>query len=182
MAIFFSADLHCGHRNIIKYCNRPFSSVEQMDERVIDNWNSAIEPTDTVYFLGDLSFGPQNYLPLLSGRIHFIIGNHDMFGRGAAERMQYLRETPLIKSVQQMMVIDLDGQAVVLCHYAMRVWHKSHFNSWHLYGHSHGRLGEWGKSLDVGVDAWDFHPVSWATIKSVMADKPDNPNYVGDNR
>lgn len=59
------------------------------------------------------------------------------------------------------------------------VWNKSHYDSWHLFGHSHGRLPALGKSLDVGVDGHDFAPWSWGEIKTYMAGRPHNENFLG---
>jgi len=72
-------------------------------------------------------------------------------------------------------------QVVVVCHYAMRVWPKSHYNSWQLYGHSHGRLGGIGKQYDIGVDNNNFYPVSFNEICEIMQNKPDNSNLVGES-
>ncbi|KKL95432.1 hypothetical protein LCGC14_1854620, partial [marine sediment metagenome] len=69
-------------------------------------------------------------------------------------------------------------QPITLCHYAMRVWDKSHFNSWQLYGHSHGTLNGIGKQYDVGVDANNFLPVSFANLTELMEAKKDNFNYI----
>jgi len=60
----------------------------------------------------------------------------------------------------------------------LRVWEKSHFNSWQLYGHSHGNLDDIGKQYDVGVDANNFLPVSFANLKELMEAKKDNFNYI----
>jgi calcineurin-like phosphoesterase family protein len=78
-----------------------------------------------------------------------------------------------------LMDIVIEGYAVVLCHYCLRVWNKSHFDSWHLFGHSHGQLPALGKSLDVGVDGHGFAPWSWGEIKAHMADRPHNENFLG---
>lgn len=164
---FFTADTHLGHDNIIKYCDRPFSSVEEMDEIIIKNWNSVVSKTDTVYHLGDFSFrDPLIYLKRLNGNIVHIEGNHDKkflekFGR-----------------IYKMKTIVIDKITIVLCHFAMRVWEKSHFNSWHCYGHSHGELESYGKSYDVGVDNNNFSPVSFEELKTIMQKLPDNENWL----
>lgn len=72
----------------------------------------------------------------------------------------------------------IDGQYVVVCHYAMRTWPKSHYNSWQLYGHSHGSLLPLGKQWDIGVDNNNFYPVSFEKIKEIMKKKPDNFNFI----
>ena len=79
--IFFTSDLHFGHRNIIRLCNRPFSSIEEMDNLLIQNWNHKVNRNDTVYILGDLMFRnekpPEEYLRQLKGKKHLLVGNHD---------------------------------------------------------------------------------------------------------
>ena len=79
--VFFTSDLHLGHRNIIRLCNRPFSSIDEMDEYLIEKWNKKVTNADTVYILGDLMFRnekpPEEYLRQLRGKKHLIIGNHD---------------------------------------------------------------------------------------------------------
>lgn len=164
---FFTADTHLGHDNIIKYCNRPFSSVEEMDETIIKNWNSVVSKTDTVYHLGDFSFrDPLIYLRRLNGNIVHIEGNHDK---------KFLEK---FDRIYKMKTIVIDKITIVLCHFAMRVWEKSHFNSWHCYGHSHGELESYGKSYDVGVDNNNFSPVSFEELKTIMQKLPDNENWL----
>ena len=76
---------------------------------------------------------------------------------------------------------DIQGFYVVVCHFAMRVWPRSHYNSWQLYGHSHGKLPPIRKQWDIGVDNNDFYQVSFNKIREIMQDRPDNPNFVGNN-
>ena len=155
--VFFTSDTHFGHSNIIKYCGRPFSSIEEHDKTLIENWNRTVAKNATVYHLGDMMFK----MPLerrydlfkkLNGHIHFIMGNHDREGQ-----IQLAKDCGLIKSVDQIKVIKVDGQQIVLCHYAMYVWPHKHHCAWHLFGHSHGNISPLAVSrnlwLDVGVDA-----------------------------
>lgn len=167
--IFFTADTHLGHTKIIYYCNRPFSSIEEMNEKIIENWNNVVGPSDTVYHLGDFSFGnPYPYRKRLNGRVELILGNHD--------RKELCRD--VFDKVYDLKSIKIENKTIVLSHFAMRVWPKSHFNSFHLYGHSHGILEPFGKSFDVGVDANGFSPVSFDTVKHIMECLPDNPNWL----
>ena len=79
--IFFTSDHHFYHTNIIKYCNRPFQSVEEMNEEMVKRWNSVVNPGDTVYYLGDFSLAKRPvevFVPRLNGEKHFIMGNHDV--------------------------------------------------------------------------------------------------------
>lgn len=160
---YFTVDTHLGHSRIIDYCNRPFSNVHEMNETIIENWNNVVCKNDTVYHLGDFSFGePYPYLERLNGNIVFIKGNHD--------------KNDL--KMHKILEINLEGISITMCHYCMRVWNKSHFNSFHLFGHSHGTLEPIGKSWDVGVDNNNFTPVSWPKIKEIMNKRPDNFNFI----
>lgn len=79
---FFTSDTHFNHANIIRFCNRPFKDVNQMNEVLIENWNRVISPGDTVFHFGDFCLGGSlewtNVLDRLNGKIHLILGNHDM--------------------------------------------------------------------------------------------------------
>jgi calcineurin-like phosphoesterase family protein len=177
MAVFFSSDPHFGHANIIKYCKRPFSSAEEMDQTIIDRWNSRLGPGDTLYCLGDWclwrgsrSIGETaaSYRERIKcGRIVMLWGNHDKKGR-YDDRFQRLFD-----GIHDLLEIEIAGQPIVLCHYAMRVWNKSHHGAYHLYGHSHGSLPDdpASRSLDCGVDCFGFYPVSMDEVVEVMAKK-----------
>jgi calcineurin-like phosphoesterase family protein len=168
MSIFFTADTHFGHNNIIKYCNRPFKNSDEMDEVLIFNWNNIVNHSDTVYHLGDFALrNPNEYIKKLKGNVILIPGNHDK------------HETiTLFKHVYHLTTIKIENKFITLCHFALRVWNKSHFNAWHLYGHSHGTLESIGKSHDVGVDNCNYAPVSFEKIKEIMETKPDNFNWL----
>lgn len=170
MERFFIADTHFDHRKIIEYCSRPFDDIQEMNETIIKNWNEKIRSNDVVYHLGDFAFKNTVYfMNRLNGRIILIPGNHD---RDTLKYLHLFEEVSLIKNIK---VGKID---IVMCHYAMRVWHKSHFNSWHLYGHSHGSLQPIGKSWDVGVDRNNFKPLAFWELRNIMNDRPDNFNLV----
>lgn len=165
---WFTADLHFGHSQIINHCKRPFADSREMDGHLIAQWNAVVQPDDDIYVIGDFAFrgmkSPGSYLARLVGRKHLIHGNHD-----SAE----CREHPAWTSSQTMAELTVDGVRLVLLHYAMRVWPKSHHGSLHLYGHSHGQLPGDRQSCDVGVDAWDYRPVSLADIQRRLATLPE---------
>jgi calcineurin-like phosphoesterase family protein len=147
--IFFISDTHFGHANILKYDFRPFDSIEEHDEILIQNWNQTVKNNDHVYFLGDLSLKSSTFankiISSLSGKIHFIEGNHDKSTR--PHKNKFI-------SWKSLDSISINNEYIVLCHYAMRTWNKLQYNAWHLYGHSHGSLDDnHGLSIDVGVDA-----------------------------
>jgi calcineurin-like phosphoesterase family protein len=132
-----------------------------------------VSDSDTVYHLGDFSFrDPYLYRKRLKGKVVLIRGNHDF------KRLNSKSENDLFVSINDLLAISIENMTIVLCHFAMRVWHKSHFNSWHLYGHSHGTLSDYGKTYDVGVDSNNFTPVSFSSLKEIMRTKPDNPNWL----
>ncbi len=171
MKTLFTADSHFGHANIIKYSNRPYSDVDEMDNKMIHNWNQVVAPDDVVYHLGDFSMGQKQaseYRKRLNGTIHLIAGNHDK---------KALREKELFASVNPILEIEVrEGDlfaAIVLCHYSMKIWNHAHHGSWHLFGHSHGSLADDPQSLsfDIGVDCWNYFPVSLYQIKARMDKK-----------
>jgi len=155
---FFTADQHFGHENIIRFCNRPFGSAEEMDRELIRRHNEVVFPGDTVVHAGDFAFrnarSPQSYLEELNGEHVLVRGSHDRW---------------LGESAPSILELIIEGQHLVVCHYAMRRWPRSHHGSWQLYGHSHGQLEPIGKQWDVGVDNNDFYPVSFERIRDIMA-------------
>jgi calcineurin-like phosphoesterase family protein len=162
MNYWFTSDTHFGHSNIIKYCNRPFANVDAMDDHMISNWNKLVKPGDIVYHLGDFAFrNVERYINCLPGNIHLIFGNHDHMARKKRDLFDWTGDFKEIK---------VNGQKIVLCHYALRVWNKSHHGAWHLYGHSHGTLPDLGNQLafDCGVDCWNYRPINFEEVKEQM--------------
>ena len=161
---------HFGHKNIIKYSSRPFKNVKEMDEALIANWNARVKPNDTIYHLGDFAFGdgskdPGKYFKRLNGKKHLVIGNHDN---------KKVWNLPW-ESASNYQEVSVGKQRIVLLHYAMRVWHHSYRGVWQIWGHSHGSLPEDNSlSFDVGVDVWNYSPVSFEQVKAKMDWKKDN--------
>lgn len=152
MDIWFTSDTHYGHANVIKYCNRPFADVNEMNEALIENYNSLVKPNDLVYHLGDLCFSrePDKIINRLNGNIHLVIGNHD--------NKRFLRNCKLAWIKDVYMLRDA-GDKFWLSHYAHLRWPKSHHGTYHLFGHSHGNLTGYGRSMDVGVDCHQYKPI-----------------------
>ena len=167
VATFFTSDTHLGHSNIIKLSDRPFVDIREMDETIIANWNARVRPSDTVWHLGDFTWvkgdEAEGYLKRLNGKINLVWGNYDSDAVRSWSRWQ---------SSQFGAEIRLEGHRITLCHYAMRVWNKSHKGALMLYGHSHGNLPGSSQSLDVGVDYWDMRPVTLEEILARMATLP----------
>ncbi len=177
--IFFTADFHLSHKNILNYCNRQFKNIEDMNRTILQNLEESIRTNDVLYFLGDLTFKEKmahEFFEKFSDievEIHFIIGNHD-----SKSVIKIVQE--YCASVGHLKNIQIEGQHITLSHYPMLVWHKSHFNSWQLFGHSHGRLSftGLGKQYDVGVDNNSFYPVSFDQLLEIMKERPNNFNLI----
>ena len=133
---YFISDLHFGHKNILKFDNRPFLNIEQHDKAIIENWNNVVGENDDVYVLGDISwYDAEQTIQIfkqLKGRIHLIKGNHD----GKLLRNKELHN--LFVEVVDYKELKIDKQtSVVLCHYPIPCF-KNHYYGWiHLYGHVH---------------------------------------------
>ena len=168
--IWFTSDWHLGHANIITHCNRPFVNAHEMDKTILKNHNDLVEPGDVVYHHGDIFFKmgydqASNLFSQFNGLFHIIIGNHDKFSF-----LKRLKEDNLIKSYQDVLGVDINGQYIWMSHYPHRSWNKAFHGSWHTFGHVHGRLDPYpsGRSVDVGVDSWDYKPVSFDDLSERM--------------
>lgn len=166
--IYFSSDLHLGHKNIIRLCNRPYKHLHEMNEGIIDNFNSIVNKDDTVYLLGDIIWGGVNWattcLNRLNGKLVLIRGNHDKGTLKVPERFE---------SIHNLHETSIDGQRVIMCHYPMLEWAGSYRRAIHLFGHSHGNLNKkyWGKGTgryDVGVDSNNYKPITLKQVKDIL--------------
>ena len=170
MALFFTADHHFGHANIIKMCARPFDSVLEMDEDLVRRWNEAVGPDDDVWHLGDFACRchPRHMADVfnrLNGRKRLVTGNHD---NGATLALRWA--APPVPYTELDAEVSGRRTRIILFHYALRTWNQSRRGAIHLYGHSHGRLPGVGNSTDVGVDAWDYRPASLDEIVRHLAE------------
>ncbi len=190
MALWFTADLHLGHVNILRYADRPFADVEAMNAELMARWNDTVRPGDTVWVLGDVALGRiSDTLPLvnrLRGRKLLLAGNHDRcwtgHGPAAASWTERYLAVGFERVHQGQVVLDLDGTRVLACHFPYRgdsgdrdrhVGHRpADDGSWLLHGHVHGRWRQAGRMVNVGVDAWDFRPVSAAELVMVIGAGP----------
>lgn len=170
-----TADQHFNHARLIHYLQRPFKDVDEANETMIINWNAKVNENDLVYVLGDMVWqgDAKEILDRLNGKIIYVAS------------MEWTHEEPVLKyrdrfeKIESLLTIKVQEYStyITFCHYCMRTWPKSHYNSWHLYAHSHGRLESIGKSHDVGVDANNFFPLTFDEISGTMKEKPDNPGY-----
>ena len=165
--VFFTSDEHYSHRNILKYCKRPFDSVEEMNEEMINRHNEVVGEKDWVYHIGDFYCGKdkqeaKDIFNRLNGNKVLIKGNHD---KKIVLSLPWKQVHDVIhlklKSVPN---AHLEGE-VFLSHYAHRVWNKSYHEIGHLFGHSHGGLDFYRRSFDIGVDCHNFYPISWERVQ-----------------
>ena len=161
--LWLSADHHFLHKNIIKYVNRPYVTAEEMDEDLIEHWNQRVAANDQVYYLGDFGLGPKERLTSifkrLNGKKILIKGNHD---KSDASMM----EIGFIE-VHKYMEWRLDRLNVFLSHRPM----YSNYHDVILCGHVHDLFKINGNIVNVGVDVWDYSPVSWEQIKDLKLDR-----------
>ncbi len=196
MDIFFTADTHFFHKYVIlpTYSNRPFSSVEEMNEVIVERWNEVVKPKDRVYHLGDFAFfygksaRVEKLYNRLNGNIFLCIGSHDKEITKLAKN-NFLTKGA-ISQFYQMTIADsfFIKQHVpmrIFCsHYMHYTWRQSHYGAWHLHAHSHGGLTKrvrsqrHGKVIDVGVDGHDFRPWNIDEVSAEMAKLDNNFNLV----
>jgi len=160
MATFFTSDTHFGHGGALGLYRRPFPSVAAMNEAIVERWNETVGPDDVVWHLGDFAIRQPpalvaELLARLQGRKRLLAGNNDP--PGTTERDGW-------ESVQPYAEIALDGVSAVLCHYPFRSWRGMNKGWVNLHGHCHGRLKPQPRQFDVGVDVWEFRPVTLQTI------------------
>jgi calcineurin-like phosphoesterase family protein len=160
MTIFFTSDTHFDDARRIRIDHRPFATIEEHDAGLIARWNEMVGPKDDVYHLGDVTAAKtakriSELLATLKGRKHLIIGNNDP--PTTIENKGWASVTPYLE-------LMIDGKRIILCHYAFRTWHDMGKGAIDLHGHSHGKLKETTRQYDVGVDVFDYRPVTSATI------------------
>ena len=180
--VWFTSDYHMGHRNIIGLCERPFADVDTMEREIVALHNALVGADDKVYDLGDFAFRctaehAADCLRKLNGRRVILWGNHDKplrqaFRKGLLDDLVGGGKVTFIgdpdAQFQTGLRINIEGQPIILSHYAQRTWQGAFRGAWHLYGHSHGNLSPYRKSFDVGVDAHDFRPISYENVKERM--------------
>ena len=163
MTTFYTADTHFRHARVIEFNRRPFRGFQDMDEAMVRRWNDRVGPDDTVWHLGDFAVEVDEarveaIFHRLNGTKHLVVGNHDEGDEGIL--------TLPWASVERLAHVDDAGRQVVLCHYPMVTWLGARHDAVHLHGHTHGSLPGTTARADVGVDCWDFAPV---TLDEAMA-------------
>ena len=185
---FFSSDFHIQHSNILKFTGRPFQTIQENDDTIIENINQDVGENDNFVIAGDFIFGnPLPYLKRIKCKnLYFVVGSHD-------KSMWDVRH--MFKFFGDKLQLEVEGELIVVTHCPHLCWEKSHYGSWNLFGHLHsgkspkGCEAEWddtkefpamslfdkviakGKMIDIGVDGHDFRPWSFWNIKDVMDTK-----------
>lgn len=164
MNVWFTSDTHFNHTNIIEYCDRPFDSVEEMNETIIRRWNDRVDHDDHVYHLGDVGLGRAGDLnPILNrlnGKIYLIRGNHESCAQNKMnrDRFEWIRYYYILNC--GMYNPDWNDYELILFHFPIETWNKRHYGTVHLHGHIHSGDQKTSENrFDVGVDSWGFEPV-----------------------
>lgn len=171
MAVFFTSDLHLGHRAVLDICSRPFHSVDDMNAELIANINERVGTGDTFWVLGDVSYRinheeAETLLHQINcNDLRLVCGNHD----------KDWSEIGLFTEVCDYKELKLDGRRVCLMHYPIASWNGMHRGSVHLHGHSHNacaynlsNVADGRLLWDVGVDANDYAPISWEETRDAL--------------
>jgi calcineurin-like phosphoesterase family protein len=199
MTVWFTADLHLGHANIIGYSHRPFPDVDAMNEALVARWNRTVAPDDTVWVLGDLALGRIEdslaHVTRLAGRKRLLAGNHDRCWAGHGRRAEGWGERYLQAGFEEIhqgeMLLPMGGKDVLACHFPYRgdshdhdryVEHRPDDGGrWLLHGHVHDLWRQRGRMLNVGVDAWAYHPVSADTLAALITAGPTDRPIITDD-
>lgn len=187
--IFFTSDQHHGHKNIIKYCNRPFNSLEEMSEELIKRWNEVVPEDGIVFNMGDFIFGGnpkwREIVSHLNGKQYFIYGNHD-----------YGVSTNVLDSLFEWhgksAKIMIGHNKIYLSHFPYLCFDGAYNGekaTWQLYGHCHSKEGSYGldsqrlincfpTQYDVGVDNNNYYPISFEEVKEKIKDQQYSLNLI----
>lgn len=169
--IWFTSDFHWCHKNILSYDKRPFTDINVHDETIFENLIATVKPGDDLYYLGDLGwFKTKEDLKKVTDwlfklrafrkvNLFFIKGNHDH-----KETIKIYQDVGTYLGEQKR--VSIGGTDVILNHFPMRSWNRSHHGSFHLYGHHHGDIEHtpWGRSMDVAINLNNYFPFNWDDI------------------
>lgn len=164
--IFFTADMHFGHKAIIESCKRPFSDIDEMDFKLVSNWNDKVSKEDVVYVVGDAFWTDDavfEILPQLNGRIFFMYGNHDS---SLSIVQKFFTEHVVLHN--QIQELKTNGTRIIMCHYPLATWNLRHQDSIHVHGHVHNNFPKYrkdtGRRINISVEHWDYAPIALEEI------------------
>lgn len=183
---WFTADLHFGHENIIRYCNRPFASTDEMNDALVANWNDRVAPGDEVWVLGDVAMGPievsLGHVARLAGHKSLLAGNHDRCWAGNERRQRdwvgRYEEAGFEQVLQGTVTTNIAGQTVLAGHFPYEGdshdedrfvgWRPVDEGAWLLHGHVHTTWRVRGRQINVGTDVWGYAPVDEPTLAAII--------------
>ena len=192
--IFFTADFHLNHFNILRLAKRPFKDLDEMHDTIKENWNNVVPENGITFNLGDLSWdNPKwtaDYMSSLNGEKYFVIGNHDKIAcdKKVSSVFKSARdfngnEVKILESIK-LVLRDFNGDGddlnIIMYHYPTASWENMYRGSWMLHGHCHNNFKmNLGKCVDVGIDAQNYTPVSLRQLVEIMKSKPVKDNEKG---
>ena len=168
---YFISDLHLGHQQVIQHDKRPFESIEEHDITILNNLTRLPKGSD-LWLLGDVAFTKDSLGHLFDAtahlKVHLVRGNHD-------DKLAWKQRDKFHSAHEALYTrASVNGERVrlYLSHYSHRTWRNSHHGSYHLYGHSHGALCPWGRSLDVGANVIGYVPISLTAVHEQLSALP----------
>lgn len=169
MKNYFIADLHFGHEKIIQMCNRPFKDINDMEQKLIENWNKKVNDEDTVYILGDFCFkmSKQDAIKILNqlkGKKVLVKGNHDKY---AGQR----DFDKCFEKVCDYCQVNEDKLQIILSHYPIIDYAGMYYGAKMIYGHIHNKYVPHKDMYCASVECINYEPVTWAEIEHIYADK-----------
>jgi calcineurin-like phosphoesterase family protein len=169
METYYTSDWHLGHQALIRHAKRYryCKTAREMDDKLISKHNSIVKPEDTVYHLGNVFFDSFEQISEFNGKLHLILGNHDI------KRRQKLS---IFFNIEPGLIVADHGNKLVMCHYPMWEWPNKFHGYIHLHGHTHGTAdGYQPYAIDVGVDSWDMGPVTLSQIRERIGHRMRGP-------
>ena len=170
---YYTADPHFGHASIMRFCNRPFHDVAEMDDHILSAYQAVMGPKDDLWIIGDFAFAKINeaaklesMLAVIPGRKHLVRGNHDK---------PWMAKLSGWHSVHNLTEVKEGGYRLTLCHYPMITFPGARHGAVQLFGHVHQNWKGSRNSVNVGVDVWDFRPVTLPDILERTHALPVNP-------
>ncbi len=177
--IWYTSDWHINHRAVLSLSNRPFSDIDIHNETIIENCNKFVKKNDDLIILGDISFQQsyQAYKDIfnrINGNIYIILGNHDN-----KQNLIRCQKEGLITSVRESQIMNIGKDTIHLTHYPLMEWFNFYSNGLHAHGHTHGKVNEYCRSVDVSVDCWQFEPVEFSELKQYIDENcTENIHYI----
>ena len=182
--IFYISDTHFRDEKIFYKCKRPFSSLEEMEKTIINNWNKKVNANDTVYVLGDIvkddDLDALQIFKSLNGHKHLIVGNHDGY------ILDGIVKSNIFESIKYIDLIIDNNRKVCICHYPLMDWIEFNRNGVLVYGHIHNKtpknsyayklIKDYYRELpayNCGVDVTGFEP---RTLDELIILKEVNKN------